>query len=115
MEVLKCPSCGNPDLERGSGGEYRCAYCGARFVLTSPVRGSADAGLVDVVLLSYPAKQQINVIKALREATRLGLADAKRATDALPAVVARDVPAAEGQRIQARLEAAGATVQVRPR
>ena len=31
MEALKCPNCGNPDLEGGYP-EYRCPYCGSRVV-----------------------------------------------------------------------------------
>lgn len=114
MEALKCPSCGSPALERGPGGEYKCPYCGARFVLTTAPGRNVDLDLVDVVLLDYPRKRQINVIKALREVTPLELGEAKRATDNLPAVVAQGVSAAQGNRIRARLEEAEATVEVRP-
>jgi len=114
MEALRCPSCGSPALERGAGGEYRCPYCGARFLLTVAPGAAVAPDLVDVVLVAYPRKKQIAVIKALREATDLALRPAKEATDSLPSVVAAGVPSREGERIRALLEEAGATVEVRP-
>ena len=113
METLRCPNCGSPALERAAGAEYKCPYCGTRVVLSALPAAPAE-DLVDVVLVAFPAKRQIPVIKALREATDLALAPAKRATDTLPSVVARGVPPAEAARIRSLLEAAGATVQLRP-
>ena len=114
MEALRCPSCGSPALERAAGGEHKCPYCGTRFLLTAAPGVADPPALVDGVLVAYPRKKQIPVIKALREATNLELRPAKEATDKVPSVVAKGVPTAEGDRIRARLEEAGATVEVRP-
>jgi ribosomal protein L7/L12 len=108
VEVLKCPSCGSPDLDRVSLTEYRCAYCGTRVLLAQ-----APTAFVDVVLTQTGSKQ-ISVIKALREATDLSLAAAKRATDAPPVIVARSVPLAKGEAIKSELERAGATAELKP-
>jgi ribosomal protein L7/L12 len=114
MEALRCPSCGSPALERGASGEYKCPYCGTRFVLTSAPGSAVETGLMDVVLVDYPRNKQIHMIKALREATSLSLAAAKRATENLPAVIAENLSYAESERVRMRLEEAGATVEVRP-
>jgi ribosomal protein L7/L12 len=115
MEALKCPSCGSSDLHQLSPAEYKCTYCGTGFILTR-----AQTGFVDVVLVQA-GKKKIEVIKALREITTrepvlemLDLATAKRLTDATPSVVAPNVPAEVGERVRARLERAGATVELKP-
>jgi large subunit ribosomal protein L7/L12 len=68
---------------------------------------------VDVVLVQT-GRKQIHVIKALREVTTLDLAAAKRLADRPPGVVAQAVTPEEGARIKARLEEAGATVEIKP-
>jgi large subunit ribosomal protein L7/L12 len=70
---------------------------------------------VDVVLVGIPpGKDEIEIIKAVRQATSLGLSEAKRAVENLPVVVKQNVPAAQGERIKAALEKAGATASLKP-
>jgi large subunit ribosomal protein L7/L12 len=65
-------------------------------------------GFVDVVLVqSPPGKNAIQVIQALRQATDLGLTEAKAAVENLPTVICRSVKAADGERIRAALEKVG--------
>ena len=53
---------------------------------------------------------KINVIKAVREITGLGLKDAKDLVDAAPKVIKEKVAKKEAEEMKKKLEAAGATV-----
>ena len=53
------------------------------------------------------------VAKVVREITGLGLVDAKGLVDKVPSVIKENIPAAEGAEIKEKLEAAGATVEVK--
>jgi large subunit ribosomal protein L7/L12 len=54
--------------------------------------------------------QKINVIKAVREITGLGLKEAKDLVDAAPKVIKEKVAKAQAEEIKKKLEEAGATV-----
>jgi large subunit ribosomal protein L7/L12 len=64
-----------------------------------------------VVLKDFGANK-INVIKAVREVTTLGLKEAKDLVEAAPANVREGVDKAEAESIRAKLADAGATVEV---
>ena len=53
---------------------------------------------------------KIQVIKAVRAATGLGLKEAKALVDGAPSKVKEDLPKDEAEKVKAELEAAGATV-----
>lgn len=73
-----------------------------------------DAGPVNVtVTLTDVGPTKVQVIKAVREITGLGLVDAKGLVDKAPSAIKENVPAAEGQAIKEKLEAAGASVEVK--
>lgn len=57
--------------------------------------------------------QKIQVIKALRDVTALGLKDAKDLTDAAPKAVKEGISKEEAEEIKKKLEAAGATVTIK--
>jgi large subunit ribosomal protein L7/L12 len=65
-----------------------------------------------VVLTDFGANK-INVIKAVREVTTLGLKEAKDLVEAAPTNVKEGVDKAEADSIKAALTAAGATVEVK--
>jgi large subunit ribosomal protein L7/L12 len=65
----------------------------------------------NVVLTDF-GPNKINVIKAVREVTTLGLKEAKDLVEAAPATVKEGVDKAEAESIRAKLADAGATVQV---
>jgi large subunit ribosomal protein L7/L12 len=65
-----------------------------------------------VTLLSA-GDAKINVIKAVREITGLGLKEAKDLVDASPKAVRENVPKAEAESVQAKLQEAGASVEVK--
>lgn len=65
-----------------------------------------------VVLASFGEKK-INVIKAVREITALGLREAKELVDGAPNDVKSGVAKEEAESIKAKLEEAGATVELK--
>ena len=62
--------------------------------------------------LAAAGDQKINVIKAVREITGLGLAESKALVDGAPKAVKENVAKAEADDAKSKLEAAGATVEV---
>lgn len=65
------------------------------------------------VELTEAGGKKINVIKAIREITQLGLADAKGLVEAAPKVVKEAVSKEEAEEIKKKLEEAGAKVTVK--
>ncbi|MEI9967030.1 MAG: 50S ribosomal protein L7/L12 [Candidatus Moraniibacteriota bacterium] len=63
--------------------------------------------------LAAAGDQKINVIKAVREVTGLGLKEAKDLVDAAPKVIKEKVAKAEAEEIQKKLQEAGATVNLK--
>ena len=66
----------------------------------------------DVILSDFGANK-INVIKVVRELTNLGLKDAKDLVEAAPKTVKEAMPKAEAQAAKAKLEEAGAKVDLK--
>ena len=65
------------------------------------------------VTLTEVGGTKVAVIKAVREITGLGLVDAKGLVDKAPSVIKEKVSADEAKEIKEKLEAAGATVEVK--
>jgi large subunit ribosomal protein L7/L12 len=80
--------------------------------------GGGDAGgaeeqtAFDVVLTS-PGDKKIQVIKVIRELTGLGLKEAKAVADEAPAPVKEGVAKEEAEQMKAKLEEAGAGVELK--
>lgn len=73
-----------------------------------------DAGPSEVtVTLTEIGATKVKVIKAVREITGLGLVDAKKLVDSAPAKIKENVSPDEGAKLKEKLEAAGATVEVK--
>ncbi|PAD19811.1 50S ribosomal protein L7/L12 [Terribacillus saccharophilus] len=66
----------------------------------------------DVVLTSAGASK-IKVVKAVREATGLGLKDAKDLVDNAPGNIKEGLSKADAEELKAKLEEAGASVEVK--
>ena len=64
------------------------------------------------VVLKDAGSQKIAVIKAVKEATGLGLGEAKAIVDGAPATVKEKVAKAEAEEMKKALEEAGATVEL---
>ncbi|MEK7133090.1 MAG: 50S ribosomal protein L7/L12 [Patescibacteria group bacterium] len=65
------------------------------------------------VELKAAGGQKIQVIKAVREATGLGLKEAKDLVDAAPKIVKEGLKKEEAEELKKKLEAAGATVEIK--
>ncbi|MZM07624.1 50S ribosomal protein L7/L12, partial [Bifidobacterium pseudocatenulatum] len=65
------------------------------------------------VELTATGDQKVKVIKAVREATGLGLKEAKAVVDGAPAPVKEGVSKDEAEELKAKLEEVGATVTVK--
>ena len=64
------------------------------------------------VVLSAVGDKKINVIKAVREITGLGLKEAKDLVEGAPKAVKEGVPKADAEKLKAKLEAEGAKVEL---
>ena len=82
--------------------------------------GGAAAGAAEAeektswgVLLKEGGGQKIQVIKVLREATGVGLKEAKDLVDAAPKVVKEGLKKEEAEELKKKLEGAGATAELK--
>ena len=80
--------------------------------------GAAAAAPAEVkdeftVVLAATGDKKINVIKAVREITGLGLKEAKDLVEAAPKPVKEGVPKADAEKLKAKLEAEGAKVELK--
>ena len=84
-------------------------------VAAAPAAGGAAAeekSEFDVILTSAGDKK-IGVIKVVREVTGLGLKEAKALVDGAPAPVKEGVAKADAEALKAKLEEAGASVELK--
>ncbi len=72
----------------------------------------AEKDSFDVVLASFGEKK-INVIKEVRALTGLGLKEAKDLVESAPKAIKEGVSKDEAEQVKAKLEAAGATVELK--
>jgi large subunit ribosomal protein L7/L12 len=87
-------------------------------VAAAPAAGGAGAEPVEeqtefTVTLTAVGDSKINVIKAVRELTQLGLKEAKDLVDAAPKPVLENVSKADAEKAVARLKEAGATADLK--
>jgi large subunit ribosomal protein L7/L12 len=86
-------------------------------VAMAPAAGPAAAPVEEKtefdVELTASGDKKINVIKAVREITNLGLADAKNLVEGAPKMVKEAVSKDEAETIKKKLEEAGAKVTVK--
>ena len=87
-------------------------------VAAAPVTGAADGAPVEeksefTVVLASAGDKKINVIKEIRTVTSLGLKEAKDLVEGAPKEVKTGVNKKEAEEIKAKLEAAGAKVELK--
>tara|TARA_B100000900_G_C20280747_1_gene593945 strand:+ start:302 stop:679 length:378 start_codon:yes stop_codon:yes gene_type:complete len=75
--------------------------------------GGADAKSEFDVVLTSAGQQKINVIKAVRAITDLGLKEAKELVDSAPKPIKEGVSESEANDIKSQLEEAGAEVELK--
>ena len=74
---------------------------------------AAEAKDEFTVVLAAAGDKKINVIKAVREITGLGLKEAKDLVEGAPKAVKEGVPKADADKLKAKLEAEGAKVELK--
>ena len=74
--------------------------------------GAEESTTVDVVLTG-PGEKKIQVIKAVRAATGLGLKEAKALVDGAPKAVKESIEREEADKLKAELEEAGGEVELK--
>lgn len=75
--------------------------------------GAAEEQTEFTVVLTGAGDKKIQVIKAVREATGLGLKEAKNVVDGAPSNVKEGVSKDEAEALKAKLEEAGASVELK--
>jgi large subunit ribosomal protein L7/L12 len=93
----------------------------AAVAVAAPAAGPAAAGPAAAaeeqtsfnVILKEIGANKINVIKAVREVTTLGLKEAKELVEAAPKAVKEGVSKEEANSVMAKLVAAGATAEIK--
>ena len=90
----------------------------APVAMAMPVGGGAAAEAAEEktefdVVLTSAGEKKIGVIKVVRELTNLGLKEAKDLVDSAPKPIKEGVSKDEAEAIKAKLEEAGATVELK--
>lgn len=104
------------DLVKVLEDKFGVSAAAPAMMMAAPAAGAGAAAeeksTFDVELTSA-GEAKINVIKAVREVTGLGLKEAKDIVDGAPKVVKAGASKAEADDLKAKLEAAGATVTLK--
>jgi len=92
----------------------------AAAAVAAPAAGGGGAAAAPVeektefdVILKAAGDKKINVIKAVREVTSLGLKEAKDLVESAPATVKEGISKDEAESIKKKFEEAGATVELK--
>ena len=80
-------------------------------VAAAPAEAAQEGPSTVTVMLTGVGGAKVAVIKAVKEITGLGLVDAKKLVDALPAEIKKDISVDEADKIKETLTGAGATVE----
>jgi len=96
---------------------YGVSAAAAAVAVAAPAGGGAAAPVEEKtefnVVLKAAGDKKINVIKAVREVTSLGLKEAKDLVESAPATVKEGVSKDEAESIKKKFEEAGATVEIK--
>ncbi|MFN0162752.1 MAG: 50S ribosomal protein L7/L12 [Burkholderiales bacterium] len=98
--------------------KFGVSAAAAAVAVAAPAGGGAAAAAVEeqtefTVMLAEVGANKVNVIKAVRELTGLGLKEAKDLVDGAPKAVKEGVNKADAEAAKKKLEEAGAKVQVK--
>ncbi len=99
------------DLVKSIEEKYGVSAAAPVAVAAAPAEAAEAAPKNVTVVMTSFGDSKVGVIKVVRTITGLGLVDAKKLVDALPAEIKKDVPAEEAEDIKKQLTEAGATVE----
>ena len=96
----------------------RACPAAAAVAVAAPAAGGAGAAAAEektefTVMLTAAGDQKVNVIKAVREITGLGLKEAKDLVDGAPKTVKEAMPKADAEAAKKKLDDAGAKAEVK--
>jgi large subunit ribosomal protein L7/L12 len=103
-------------VELVSAMEEKFGVSAAAAVVAGPAAGPAEAAEVQTeftVILAEAGEKKVNVIKAVRELTSLGLKEAKALVDGAPGTVQENVSKEVAEASKKVLEEAGAKVEIK--
>lgn len=94
------------------------AAAGGAVMMAGPAAGGGEAAeeaeqTAFSVVIASAGDKKIGVIKVVREITSLGLKEAKDLVDAAPKAIKEGVTKDEAEQMKAKLEEAGATVEIK--
>ena len=98
--------------------EEKFGVSAAAAVAVAPAAGGGEAAVEEVktefdVVLTAIGEKKINVIKEVRAITGLGLKEAKEFVESAPKTVKEGIPQEEADALKAKLEAVGATAEIK--
>jgi len=97
--------------------EYGIEPAAAVAVAAAPAADSGEAAPAEKtsfdVILTIAGQAKLQVVKAVKEITNLGLKEAKDLVDAAPKAIKEGVSKEEAEAIKAQLEEAGAEVEIK--
>jgi large subunit ribosomal protein L7/L12 len=106
------------DLNKKIEDEFGITAAAPAMMMAAPAGGGGAAAAVEEektefnVVLKEAGANKINVIKAVREVTTLGLKEAKDLVESAPVNVKEGIAKAEAEAVVAKLKDAGATVEM---
>ena len=101
------------DLVKAIEEEFGVSAVAAAAPAAGAVAGAAEEKSSFDVVLQDAGANKIQVIKVVRDATGLGLKEAKDLVDGAPVEVKKDVKKEEAEELKKALEEAGATVSLK--
>jgi len=97
--------------------EYGIEPAAAAVAVAAPAAGAGAAVEVEQtqfdVILKSPGQAKLQIVKAVKELTGLGLKEAKDLVDAAPKAVKEKVSKSEAEQVKAQLEEAGGEVEIK--
>ena len=96
--------------------QYGIEPAAAAAAVAGPAAGGGDAEAAQTeftVMLNAAGGQKLNVVKLVKEITGLGLKEAKDMVDGAPAAIKEGVSKEEADSIKAKLDEAGADVEIK--
>lgn len=101
------------DLVKAIEEEFGVSAAAPVAVAAAGAAGGAEEQTEFTVELTAAGDQKVKVIKAVREATGLGLKEAKALVDGAPAAVKENIAKDEAEALKAALEEVGASVTLK--
>lgn len=111
-EIKKMTVVGLADLVKAIEEEFGVSAVAAAAPAAGAVAGAAEEKTSFDVVLKEAGANKIPVIKVVRDATGLGLKEAKDLVDGAPKTIKEGVSKDEAEELKAKFEEAGATVEL---